>query len=135
MRRVSPSRRDGEKGPAARAPADTAIWPACWLLLGLRRVAGRGGRLEEPDSGLDNVGRGPIAPGGGQAECLLVVLNRLVDLPTLGQGVSQVVVGLQVVGLDFQGLAVMGNSLVHLSAAAQDVAEIGVGVDVVRLKL
>ena len=41
--------------------------------------------------------------------------------------------GLRVVGLDFQGLAVMGDGLVHLSAAGQGEAEVVVGLGVVGL--
>ena len=41
--------------------------------------------------------------------------------------------GLRVVGLDFQGLAVMGDGLVDLSAAGQGDAEVVVGLGVVGL--
>ena len=41
--------------------------------------------------------------------------------------------GLRVVGLDFQGLLVMGDGLVDLSAAGQTLAEVVVGLGVVGL--
>ena len=45
--------------------------------------------------------------------------DGLVDLPAAGQSYAEVVVGLGVVGLDFQRLPVMGDGLVDLPAAGQ----------------
>ncbi len=59
--------------------------------------------------------------------------DGLVDLSAPGQRHAQVVVGLGVVGLDFQGLAVMGDGLVDLPAAGQQSAEVVVGLGVVGL--
>ena len=56
-----------------------------------------------------------------------------VNLSAAGQSVAEVVVGLGVVGLDFQGLLVMGDGRVNLSAASQGVAEVVVGFRVVGL--
>ena len=47
--------------------------------------------------------------------------DRLVDLSAAGQGDAEVVVGIRIVGLDFQGLLVMGNGLVDPSVAGQGV--------------
>ena len=44
-------------------------------------------------------------------------------LPQAGQDDSEVVVGFQVVGLDFQGLAVLGDGLVDLPLGGQGVAQ------------
>ena len=49
--------------------------------------------------------------------------DGLVDLSAAGQSDTEVVVGLGVVGLDFQGLLVMGDGLVDLSAAGQDASQ------------
>ena len=59
--------------------------------------------------------------------------NGLVQLTAVAQAESQVVVGIGVVGLDFQGLLVMGDGLVGLPAAGQYVAEVVVGLGVVGL--
>ena len=45
--------------------------------------------------------------------------DGLVDLPAAGQSLAEVVVGLSVVGLDFQGLLVMGDGFVDLPATAR----------------
>ena len=50
-----------------------------------------------------------------------------------GQSQAEVVVGLGVVGLDFQGLLVMGDGLVDLPEAGQSHAEVVVGLRVVGL--
>ena len=42
--------------------------------------------------------------------------DGLVDLAPAGQGEAQVVVGIRIVGLDFQGPAVLGDGLVEQSA-------------------
>ena len=59
--------------------------------------------------------------------------DRLVDLSAAGQSQAEVVVGLRVVGLDFQGLLVMGDGLVDLAAAGQSDTEVVVGIRVVGL--
>ena len=59
--------------------------------------------------------------------------DGLVHLPAAGQDDAQVVVGVRVVGLDIQGLAVMGDGLVELSAAGQRQAEVVMGIRVVGL--
>ena len=53
--------------------------------------------------------------------------------PRPAKASAQVVVGLRVVGLDFQGLPVMGDGLVDLSAAGQAKAEVVVGLGIVGL--
>ena len=53
--------------------------------------------------------------------------DGLVDLSAPGQGDAKVVVGIGVVGLDFQRLLVMGDGLVDLSPLRQGEAEVVVG--------
>ena len=57
----------------------------------------------------------------------------LIDLSPAGQRQSEVVVGLGVLGLDFQGLAVMGYGLIDLSAIGQGHAQVAVGLGIVGL--
>ena len=49
--------------------------------------------------------------------------DGLVDLTAAGEDVSKRVVGLDVVGIQFQTLAVIRNGLVDLSAASEEVSE------------
>ena len=69
--------------------------------------------------GSNEVGQGPVVLGGGQAEGLLVMRDRLVHPSAAGQGEAEVVVGLRIVGLDFQGLPVMGDGLVDCPRPAR----------------
>ena len=47
------------------------------------------------------------------------MLDRLDDLSAVSQGNAEVVMGLNEVGLDFQGLPIVSNGLFDLSAAGQ----------------
>ena len=96
-------------------------------------VTGRGDRLAATDLGPNGVGQGPVVPGGGQAEGRLEMLDVPRRVFRGRQHHPEVVVGLHVVGLDFQGLPVMGDGLVDLPAAGQGVAEVVVGLGVVGL--
>ena len=86
-----------------------------WLL---RPPTGSSGFIR-PQPGLQLFYQGRFVLLPGQDQGLLEVLDRLVDPSALRQSDAEVVVGLGVVGLDFQGLLVMRDRLVDPSAAAK----------------
>ena len=61
--------------------------------------------------------------------------DGLIDLSAAGQSDAEVVVGLGIVGLDFQRLLIMGDGLVDLSAAGQRQAEVIVGHPAVGIRV
>src|ERR1017187_5782273 len=61
--------------------------------------------------------------------------DRFVHSSLLEQSVAEVVVGIRVVGIDFQRLLEMGDRFVHASLLDKSVAEVVVGVRVVGIDL
>ena len=61
------------------------------------------------------------------------MIERLVELSAAGQEISEVDAGQKVVGLDFQGLAVLRDGLVDLSACGQRNCEVVVSLEIVGL--